>query len=96
MAVVAFPARTDTGVTVAAAVEEFVSSIQVATTRAGYGQTLAQLTAAAGPRPVGTLTPREDRPADRRHVHRALPAEEGHRREALKATGGLLVPWCPS
>jgi site-specific recombinase XerD len=59
MAVVAFPVRTDTGVTVAAAVEKFVSSIQVATTRAGYGQTLARLTAAAGRRPVGTLTPED-------------------------------------
>ncbi|MEU1819350.1 hypothetical protein ABZ543_29825 [Streptomyces roseifaciens] len=31
-----------------------------------------------------------------REKHRAPPAEEGRRGKALKATGGLLAPWCPS
>ncbi|WP_308343404.1 helix-turn-helix domain-containing protein [Streptomyces sp. MK37H] len=32
----------------------------------------------------------------RQDQDRAPPAEEDRRREALKATGGLLAPWCPS
>lgn len=61
-------------------------------------------------RPTALRRAREDRPADRRHVRRptvhgvraprqdqdhASTAEEGRSHEALKATGGLLVPWCP-
>jgi integrase len=59
VAVVAFPARARDGVTVAAAIEEFLGSIRVATTRAGYAETLARLAAAAGSRPADSLTPED-------------------------------------
>ncbi|MGJ6969701.1 tyrosine-type recombinase/integrase [Streptosporangium sp. G11] len=54
MSVVAFPGRPDpvtsatTGTTTMAAVERFLDSITVATTRAGYAETLARLTTVTG------------------------------------------------
>ncbi|MEU8319640.1 site-specific integrase [Nonomuraea sp. NPDC048881] len=43
-----------------AAVERFLESVQAATTRSGYAETLARLTAVAGPQhPVAALTPEQ-------------------------------------
>jgi hypothetical protein len=61
VSIVAFPGP-DTGATdgipTAVAVERFLDSITVATTRAGYAETLARLTAVTGPAHlVAALTP---------------------------------------
>jgi len=47
------------GETVAAAVDRYLDSVQSATTRASYAETLARLTALAGDRPTGALTPKD-------------------------------------
>ncbi len=47
------------GDSVAAAVDRYLDSIQTATTRAGYAETLARLTAHAGDRPAAALTPED-------------------------------------
>ncbi|WP_031171394.1 tyrosine-type recombinase/integrase [Streptosporangium roseum] len=67
MSVVAFPCQPDpaptavgatSGMTTMAAVERFLASITAATTRAGYAETLARLTAVTGPaHPVAALAP---------------------------------------
>ncbi|GAA3515407.1 integrase [Streptosporangium album] len=67
MSVVAFPGQPDpaptavgatSGMTTMAAVERFLASITAATTRAGYAETLARLTAVTGPaHPVAALAP---------------------------------------
>ncbi|MGW5160925.1 hypothetical protein ACWEPN_36125 [Nonomuraea wenchangensis] len=64
MSVVAFPgpptppADPATGSPIAATVECFLESLQAATTRVGYAQTLARLTAVAGPQhPVAAQPP---------------------------------------
>ncbi|WP_214104042.1 tyrosine-type recombinase/integrase [Acrocarpospora catenulata] len=65
MSVVAFPGQPDSvpdvagaTITVAVAVERFLDSITTATTRASYAETLARLTAMAGPaHPVAALQP---------------------------------------
>jgi hypothetical protein len=48
VSVVVFPGQP--GVTTSAAVEAFLASLAVATTRAGYGETLARLDVQVGPR----------------------------------------------
>ncbi|MEU4411306.1 tyrosine-type recombinase/integrase [Streptosporangium sp. NPDC023963] len=60
MAVVPFPAppaETIGGESVAAAIDRYLDSVQTATTRASYAETLARLTALAGDRPAGALAP---------------------------------------
>ncbi|MEU4411301.1 hypothetical protein AB0F88_42930 [Streptosporangium sp. NPDC023963] len=60
MAVVPFPAppaETIGGESVAAAIDRYLNSVQIATTRASYAETLARLTALAGDRPAGALAP---------------------------------------
>ncbi|MGP4102899.1 tyrosine-type recombinase/integrase [Nonomuraea sp. KM90] len=68
MSVVAFPGQSDsvpdsatgatTGMTTMVAVERFLDSLTAVTTRVGYAETLARLTAATGPaHPVAALAP---------------------------------------
>ena len=45
------------GLSVAGAVDRYLDGIQAATTRAGYAETLARLTAIAGSRDAGALLP---------------------------------------
>jgi hypothetical protein len=45
------------GGTVAAAVDRYLDSVRTATTRAGYAETLARLTALAGDQAAGALAP---------------------------------------
>jgi hypothetical protein len=65
VSVVPFPAvpggqRPDSGgPNVADAVDRYLDGIQAATTRAGYAETLARLTAIAGSRDAGTLQPED-------------------------------------
>ncbi|MFB9675713.1 tyrosine-type recombinase/integrase [Streptosporangium vulgare] len=62
MSVVTFPGQPDpaTGATTAAAVERFLDSINAATTRVGYAETLARLSAVTGPHhPVAALSPEQ-------------------------------------
>ena len=65
MSVVQFPATRGrrppdgAGQDIANAVDRYLDSIQAATTRAGYAETLARLTAIAGSREAGTLQPED-------------------------------------
>ncbi len=65
MSVVPFPAApggqlpSAAGLSVAGAVERYLDGIRAATTRAGYAETLARLTATAGNRDAGTLEPED-------------------------------------
>jgi site-specific recombinase XerC len=61
MAVVAFPGRPGTSPsTLAAAVDRYLDSVQTATTRASYDDTLARLVdVAGGASPVAALTPED-------------------------------------
>jgi hypothetical protein len=53
------PAAAAGGETVEGAVDRYLDSVQTATTRASYAETLARLTALAGNRLAATLTPEE-------------------------------------
>ena len=64
MSVVQFPAvpggqQPGSGQSVADAVDRYLDGIQAATTRAGYAETLARLSAIAGSRDVATLEPED-------------------------------------
>ncbi|MEU0480836.1 hypothetical protein ABZ260_16805 [Streptosporangium sp. NPDC006013] len=61
MSVVSFPGPpTPAASPITAAVERFLESVQAATTRTGYAETFARLTAVTGPQyPVATLTPEQ-------------------------------------
>ena len=62
MTVVPFPTpptETTVGETAAASVDRFLDSVQTATTRDSYAETLARLTALAGNRPASALVPED-------------------------------------